>query len=740
MPMQHTTIRAGFLGLVAALLTVGAAAGELGAGQEAATRPPSTIALAQAQVRADEPNSSSTDAAYIRWLEDQSMLRQSERLATQFSGNKAQWQHPYALPQPRAASTRASVWFTAYPASTISPPGASVLKTLADARLWQAFEKIGIQGLHTGPMKRAGGITGRELTPTVDGSFDRISFDIDPAFGSNEDYLSLVATAKSHQAIVIGDVIPGHTGKGADFRLAERAYRDYPGLYHMVAIDPQDWNLLPPVPAGRDSANLSAATVDQLAEKGYIVGQLQRTFFYARGIKDTDWSATAVVRGVDGVERRWVYLHYFKEGQPTLNWLDPSFAAPRLVVGDALHEISVLGDGMIRLDANGFLGIERKPQSLRAWSEGHPLSITANAFIGGMVRKLGAFTFQELNLTLEDLREMSRSGADLSYDFVTRPAYQHALVTGDTEFLRLMLKLMRQYEIDPASLIHAMQNHDELTLELNHFIAHQDDSFAWHGASVTGGQLRTTVQNEMFERVIGERAPYNLKAGDGVACTTASLIAATLGYRDPGKLTQADRQKIAQAHLLLAYYNALQPGVFALSGWDLVGAFALPSAVVKDRMADGDARWVNRGAYDLLGANASAKQSVAGLPKAIALYGPLPEQLKQADSFASQLARMLQVRKELKLFAARQLAVPEVKAKGLLAMVHELPDGGGIEVTALNFGHEAIDEVITVPQLKAGANAVDVLNAKATAVAVSADGGLRLQLKPYEGKALVIKP
>ena len=31
----------------------------------------------------------------------------------------------------------------------------------------------------------------------------------------------------------IGDAIPGHSGKGADFRLAERGYADYPGLYHM---------------------------------------------------------------------------------------------------------------------------------------------------------------------------------------------------------------------------------------------------------------------------------------------------------------------------------------------------------------------------------------------------------------------------------------------------------------------------------------------------------------------------
>src|SRR5262249_13674389 len=226
--------------------------------------------------------------------------------------------------------------------------------------------------------------------------------------------------------------------------------------------------------------------------------------------------------------RRWVYLHYFKEGQPTLNWLDATFAGPRLVLGDALHEITTLGDGLIRLDANGFLGIEIDPAGEGAWSQGHPLSVTANQLLSSYVRKLGAFTFQELNLTLEDLREMSRGGADLSYAFVTRPAYPHALVTGDAEFLRLMLGLMREYEIDPASLIHALQNHDELTLELVHFTGpHKDDSFPFRGGRPSGTELRRAVQEDFFGRVIGERAPYNLKAGDGVACTTASLIAAT---------------------------------------------------------------------------------------------------------------------------------------------------------------------------------------------------------------------
>src|SRR5262249_49919330 len=141
-------------------------------------------------------------------------------------------------------------------------------------RLWRAFRAIGIQGIHTGPMKRSGGVRDRTYTPSIDGNFDRISFEIDPAFGTLAQYQAMVAAARAHGAVVIGDVVPGHTGKGPDFRLAERGYAEYPGLYHMVRIEPGDWNLLPPVAAGQDAVNLSPDTVDALQRKGYIVGQL----------------------------------------------------------------------------------------------------------------------------------------------------------------------------------------------------------------------------------------------------------------------------------------------------------------------------------------------------------------------------------------------------------------------------------------------------------------------------------
>ena len=679
-------------------------------------------------------------SAYIHWLEDRSMLHQADVVAQRYAGSSSQWHHPYGNPQPREAVSRASVWFTAYPASTIAAsPGASVLTTLADERLWSAFQAIGIQGIHTGPMKRSGGIHDLSYTPSIDGNFDRISFEIDPDFGTEAQYKNLVASAHQHGAIVIGDVIPGHTGKGPDFRLAERAYGDYPGLYHMVRIEPADWGMLPPVPPGHDAVNLSPTTVIALRAKGYIVGHLASGIFYEPGVKESDWSATDVVRGADGVQRRWVYLHYFKQGQPTLNWLDPTFAAERLVIGDAVHQLGVLGDGMLRLDANALLGIERDPDG-RVWWANHPLSITANQLIADMVRKLGGFTFEELDSPLDSMRDMSRGGPDLSYDFVTRPIYDHALLTGDAQVLRLMFALMRKYSIDPGMLIHALQNHDELTGGMAHFTgAHADELFPFRGQQVRGHELREIVHREMYERLMGPNAPYNLKFGGGVACTTASFVAATLGIHDLSKLKAADIEKIKRLHLLLAFYNAMQPGVFALSGWDLVGALTLPADSVRERLADGDTRWINRGAYDLLGSNPEAARSSAGLPRATALYGSLPQQLRKPDSFASQLTRMLKVRADMHLYAAELTDVPDVQAKGLFVIVNALPEGAGLEVTAINFGGEAVDETVRIQGAAAGLKAIDAFNPGAPATEIGSDGALRLHLKAFEGKALRIK-
>jgi trehalose synthase len=674
---------------------------------------------------------------YINWLVDQSILRSAKVNALKYSGQSRLWQRPFAEVRPRAATAIASVWFTAYPPSIITKAGKSVLATLGDVNLWQALASVGVQGIHTGPMKRAGGITGWNYTPSIDGNFDRISLEIDPKFGTMAEFVSVSRMAAAFNAIVIDDVVPAHTGKGADFRLAEMAYEDYPGLYHMVEIRPDDWTMLPDLEPGREAVNLSPAAVDALKDRGYIVGQLQRVIFFEPGIKETDWSATGPIEGVDGKIRRWVYLHYFKEGQPSLNWLDPTFAAQQMVSGDALHSMDTLGAVGLRLDANGFLGVEARKTG-HAWSEGHPLSIIGNQLLAGLIRKAGGFSFQELNLTVDDIAHMSNGGADLSYDFITRPAYQHAIVTGDTEFLRLMLRTVHEYKIDPASLIHALQNHDELTLELVHFwTLHANDIYTFKGQTWQGRLLRTHIRETMYARLTGENAPYNLSfVTNGVACTTASIITAALGIRDLDSITAEQTALIQKIHILLAMYNAFQPGVFALSGWDLVGALPVAPESVAQFTTEGDTRWIARGAYDLMDSSPDVSISDEGLPKARMLYGSLSEQLERPGSFARQLKHLLAIRHAYGIAASRQVAIPDVVAPGLLVMIHELPDARGTQITALNFSATPIDEILVLANVPGGP-IVDMI--KETVDGDLPDSGeLKISLGPYDGVSLRI--
>ena len=168
-------------------------------------------------------------------------------------------------------------------------------------------------------------------------------------------------------------------------------------------------------------------------------------------------------------------------------------------------------------------------------------------------------------------------------------------------YKRQGLRTARDLGIDPASLVHALQNHDEMTYELVHFASrHREDTYDFRGEEVTGEDLAATVRQELTDALTGEVAPYNLVfTTNGIASTTASVITAALGLRDLDALTDDDVERVTRAHLLLAMFNALQPGVFALSGWNLVGALPIPPEEIEPLLREGDTRWVHRPAYDL---------------------------------------------------------------------------------------------------------------------------------------------
>jgi trehalose synthase len=678
----------------------------------------------------------------IQWLESRSMLYQSQHFTDAVAGNHLQWQNAYARPRPKDFIDSASVWFTSYPKALVTEDHQSVVQTLASADLLSTLREIGIEGIHTGPMKRAGGIKGRDYTPTVDGFFDRIGLDLDPLFGTNQEYSELTGMAKELGIALIGDLVPAHTGKGPDFRLAERHYQNYKGLYTMVQIPEEDWWLLDDVPDGADSVNLSAETVQVLRDKGYIPGELEVTPFHYPGVKDTDWSATDVVAGVDGQHRRWVYLHVFKDGQPSLNWLDPTFAAQRVVLSDAIQSLHFLGDAALRLDATPLLGVEARPGPDKAWIEGHPLAEGSSNLIAMMIRKLGGHSFQEINASLDDLKRFVPWGPDLSYDFITRPPYLYAMVTGNAGPLRLMFRLMQREGLDPGIFVHALQNHDELMFDLCHLRTHADEEFPVGGETVRGRDLYDTMYREVKDVVTGDGSGCMREFSNlGFCGTMASFAAAACGITDPYNMTTEQREEVQELHLLAAVFNAMQPGVFALSGWDLVGALPVPPEDVRFLMEDEDYRWMNRGAFDLMGANPAADASNVGLPRAAALYGPLPDQLGDPSSFVSRLKEMLRLREQSGVALSTLVAVPEPDAEGLLVMLLQRPDDLGWIVTAINFGHDSVREAISLPAQVARRTAhafFSTATGPADEVRLSDSGEFLVDLGPRQARVFVI--
>jgi len=681
-------------------------------------------------------------ADYIQWLESRSMLYQAEHLSDLIAGKHLQWRHAYGRPRPQDFIRAASVWFTSYPKAVITQPDESVLQTLGSKELLSTFHEIGIEGIHTGPMRRAGGITGRKYTPSIDGLFDRIELTIDPLFGTDDEYVQMTRAAKQYDIAVIGDLVPAHTGKGADFRLAELAYKNYEGLYTMVEIPEEDWELLGPVPEGEDSVNLTPETVQLLEDKGYIPGPTECIVFHDPGIKDTNWSATDTVTGVDGRRRRWVYLHVFKDGQPSLNWLDPTLGAQRVIMADVVHALHVLGASGLRLDASPLLGVEGRPGLDKAWVEGHPLAEGGSNLVAMMIRKLGGYSFQELNLSLDGLKRFTTWGADLSYDFVTRAAYLYATAVGDAGPLRLMLRLIQKEGLDQGMFVHALQNHDELTFDIAHLRKYGDEKFSVNGQETLGKTIYETTYSRAKEKIIGSGASCMREFSNlGFCGTLACFAAAALEIPDPYNMTPSQKSEVRQLHLLAATFNAMQPGVFALSAWDLVGALLVQPESLGSWLDDRDYRWMNRGAFDLMGVNPSATASNVGLPRAVAIYGTLPEQLRDPNSFASQLKRMLRARKESGIAFSKPISVPEVDSRCVVVMLFERPEDLGWIITALNFGREPVGDTIRLPQL-AGKSAQLIFSTqreKAKGIQISDRGDFSLDLRPMQGEVFVVE-
>src|SRR5919107_787072 len=101
-----------------------------------------------------------------------------------------------------------------------------------------------------------------------------------------------------------------------------------------------------------------------------------------------------------------------------------------------------------------------------------------------------------------------------------------------------------------------------------------------------------------------------------------------------------------------------------------------------------------------------ATESLSRLPRGRSLYGSLPAQLADPNSFVCRLREVLAVRKRYGIATAVQLDVPQVSHKAMLVMVHQLSDAE--QVTVLNFSAGEISGSVMSEHLVPGSSLVDM--------------------------------
>ena len=108
-------------------------------------------------------------------------------------------------------------------------------------------------GVHNGPMKRSGGIRGQDYTPTIDGNFDRISFEIEPSFGTEEDFVAMGRTARPTTRWSSTTSFPRTPARAPTFDSRKSAMENTQALSHGLHRGGR-LGLLPPVPPGREAS------------------------------------------------------------------------------------------------------------------------------------------------------------------------------------------------------------------------------------------------------------------------------------------------------------------------------------------------------------------------------------------------------------------------------------------------------------------------------------------------------
>ncbi len=627
------------------------------------------------------------DPGYIQYLERQSMLGSQVELARIVSGSQLAWQRQAAEPDPKGLLRLSNSWLHVHPLTVLPESKRSVFNQLASAALWQNLGKSGIRGLYVAPTGGAGAIWAYGRNATMSGE-DIIQYHFSETAGDDGEYRRMLTSANMNRGILGTDLVPASTGLGPDFFLATRNLRSFPGIYCMVEIPQNLWPELPPAPSQWRGEALSPAQLSSLAAKGILPGGIRQDglAFGRRG----GWAVTGEIHGVDGLARRWAYRYDGSPDRPILNWEDPSSAARRVFSGSAIQQVGLLGNALVGLRLSALYGLEAASPGTAPVPAYEP-AIDAAHSLSREVRRYGGWTWLRDEAPLPVLRRILAGGPDFALDSVTSPGAEHAMLTGDATLLRTMLDEALRQGLDMRRLAHAMPGPDGISYALPHLA----ELGARHGVPSESRltpqaalELRGRAQTAMA--AMAEKTQTETPKGKSIApvkdetlyTTSAGLMAMALGAGSPDAVEKDMTPEIMKGHLLLAFFKALQPGLFVLSGQDLAGTLSLSWQSMVDAPQKWDVSLSSRGAYSLADSSVSVMVTGQGMARAKTVYPSFGVQTQDPASFISRMGRMLALRDRLNVAQGRLYGRFLTNNSGTVALAILLPSSSGAPAVA----------------------------------------------------------
>lgn len=344
--------------------------------------------------------------AYLNLLEKESALGKAPALIAEVSQTERLWLNGVRGERSAILLNAAPVWYWPNPESVSARTLKNDLPPLAN---------LGLKGVYLGDVDEDEEIW-LENSPRA-----KLSLAAEAE--------ALIAQVES-AGLQTGVNLPAATaGRGPDFILQARNAPDHQGLYAMLAVPRENWNLLPPSAGEWDAAPIAGETLASLAQSGVLPAKLARDAF--DWTDKGGWAATGEIIGADGQPRRWLYRFAENPRRPVMLWRDPSGAARKVLAAAVIKRTGLEGVTLAGLRVAAFMGLE--PASQTSPDDASPLASGLDAVkeLAAQIRAYGGWSLLADPLPPAGVKSALEDNCDFCRDDFTPLLLAHAFKSGD---------------------------------------------------------------------------------------------------------------------------------------------------------------------------------------------------------------------------------------------------------------------------------------------------------------------